>query len=64
VLAALLITFDEWLQWQIAALSGAEVPFARMIPPIAISILVFPLSAWLIFRIDAWRLGRLGRLAR
>jgi len=61
VLAALLITLDEWLQWQVAALSGAEVPFAHMLPPIAISILVFPLSAWIIFRIDGWRLGRAGR---
>jgi rod shape-determining protein MreD len=58
VLAAVLIAIDEWLQWRIAALSGAAVPFLAMAPAIAISICVFPLSAWLVSRVDWWRLGR------
>jgi len=58
VLAAMLIATDEWLQWRIAAISGAKVPIVAMVPPLAISVCVFPLSAWLVARIDHWRLGR------
>ena len=57
-LAAVLIAIDEWLQWRLAKAAGAWVPFTRMLPPLIISICVFPLSAWLASRIDAWRLGR------
>lgn len=58
VLAAVLLAIDEWLQWRIAAISGARVPFAAMVPPLVISICAFPVSAWLVSRIDAWRLRR------
>ncbi|HET9813169.1 MAG TPA: rod shape-determining protein MreD [Sphingomicrobium sp.] len=58
VLAAVLIAIDQWLQWRIAALRGASLPFSMMVPPLIISICAFPLSAWLVSRIDAWRLGR------
>jgi rod shape-determining protein MreD len=58
VLAAVLLTIDEWLQWRVAALVGARIPFSRMLPPLIISICVFPLSAWLVSRVDGWRLGR------
>ena len=58
VLAAALITVDEWLQWRVAAISGARVPLLAMAPAAVISICVFPLSAWLVSRIDRWRLGR------
>ena len=58
VLAAVLLTIDEWLQWRIAAISGARVPFLAVVPPLIISIFVFPLSAWLVSRLDRWRLGR------
>ena len=58
VLAAMLIATDEWLQWRIAAINGARVPIVAMVPPLAISVCVFPLSAWLVARIDHWRLGR------
>jgi len=34
------------------------VPFMKLIPPLIISICVFPLVAWLVSRIDRWRLGR------
>ena len=58
VLAAVLLTIDQWLQWRLARLLGADVPFLAMVPAIVISICVFPLSAWIVSRIDAWRLRR------
>jgi rod shape-determining protein MreD len=58
MLAAVLIAIDEWLQWRVARASGAVLPFALMVPPLLISICFFPFSAWLVSRIDAWRLGR------
>jgi rod shape-determining protein MreD len=57
-LAAVLIAIDEWLQWRVAALGGAQVPIEAIVPPMVISICIFPLSAWLVSRIDQWRLGR------
>jgi rod shape-determining protein MreD len=58
VVAAVFITIDEWLQWRVASVVGAELPLVKMIPPLAISVCVFPLVAWIVSRIDAWRLGR------
>ena len=58
VLAAVLIAIDEWFQWRLARLLDAGVPFAQVAPQLIISISVFPLFAWFIARIDAWRLGR------
>jgi rod shape-determining protein MreD len=58
VLAAVLIAIDQYLQWRLAAIAGADLPFTRMLPPLIISICVFPLSAWIVSRFDAWRLGR------
>ncbi len=58
VLATVLLTIDEWLQWRIAAISGARVPFLAVVPPLVISVCVFPLSAWIAARLDRWRLGR------
>jgi rod shape-determining protein MreD len=58
MLAAVLLAINEWLQWRIAAAAGAAPAYSLMIPPLIISICVFPVSAWLVSRIDAWRLGR------
>src|SRR4051794_29596982 len=58
VLAAVLLTIDQWLQWRIAAATGARLPFWRMLPGLVIAICVFPVSAWIVSRIDAWRLRR------
>ena len=58
VLAAVLLTIDQWLQWRVAALGGARLPFWHMVPPLVISICVFPVSAWVVSRLDAWRLRR------
>jgi rod shape-determining protein MreD len=57
-LAALFLGIDEWLQWRVAALGGARVPVVAIVPPLLISICVFPLSAWIVSRFDRWRLGR------
>ena len=57
-LAAMLLTIDEWLQWRVAAISGARVPFLAVVPSLVISVCVFPLSAWIVSRLDRWRLGR------
>ena len=57
VLAAVLIMFAEWFQWRVAALDGAAVPLVNRVPPLAISILLFPVIAWLVSRIDRWRLA-------
>jgi rod shape-determining protein MreD len=58
VLAAVLIAIDEWAQWRVALMVGATPSFARMVPALFISICVFPVVAWIVSRIDAWRLGR------
>ena len=58
VLAAVLLALDEWLQWRVAAITGARVPPLAMVPPLLISICIFPLSAWFASRLDRWRLGR------
>ena len=58
VLAAVLIAINEWLEWQVAGLMGASVPFGRVGPPLAISIFLFPIVAWFVARLDQWRLGR------
>ena len=57
-LAAILVLMLEAAQWQLAALLGAFVPFSEMIPPIIISIAAFPVAAWVVARLDRWRLGR------
>jgi rod shape-determining protein MreD len=58
MVAAVLIALDEWLQWRVARLVGADIPFTTMLPPLLISICAFPMSAWAVSRVDAWRLGR------
>ena len=58
IVAAVLITIDEWLQWRVAKLAGAAGPFTQLVPPLVISVSVFPAFAWIVWRIDAWRLGR------
>jgi rod shape-determining protein MreD len=58
VLAGVLLAIDQCLQWRVAAMVGARLPYASMLPPLVIAICVFPVSAWVVSRIDAWRLGR------
>lgn len=58
VLAAVLIVVSKWFEWRVAAWGGADVPLANMVPSLAISILLFPVVAWLVLRIDRWRLAQ------
>jgi len=58
LLAAVLVAIDQWLQWRIAAMTGARLPYFTIVPPLVISICVFPVVAWIVSRIDAWRLRR------
>ena len=58
VLAAVFLLIHRWLQWQIAGVAGARLPFTTLLPPILISIFMFPIAAWIVSRIDRWRLGR------
>ena len=58
-IAALFIALAEVAQWRVAALLGAPVPFkTAALPAIVVSILCFPVAAFLAARIDRWRLGR------
>jgi rod shape-determining protein MreD len=57
-LAAVLILVAETAEWKVAAWGGAPVPFVHMLPAILISILAFPLFAFLASRLDRWRLGQ------
>ena len=58
MVATVLIAVDEWLQWRVARLAGADLPFTMMLPQLLISVCAFPLSAWVVSRLDRWRLGR------
>ena len=57
-LAALLLVLNETAEWWTAAMMGAAVPFVAIVPALLISIFTFPLAAWLVGRLDHWRLGR------
>lgn len=57
-LAALLIAASELMQWQIAAILGAAVPVAFVVGPVLVAVFCFPLAAYLVHRLDRWRLGR------
>lgn len=56
--AAVLILAAEAAEWKVAAWSGAPVPFAHMLPSLVISVLAFPLFAFIALRLDRWRLGQ------
>ena len=58
-IAALFVAAAELAQWRIAALLGASVPLGLTAgPSIAVGILCFPVAAYLVVRVDRWRLGR------
>ena len=58
MVATVLIAIDEWLDWRVARAAGADLPFTMMLPQLLISVCAFPLSAWVVSRLDRWRLGR------
>jgi rod shape-determining protein MreD len=58
-IAALLIALAELAQWRVAAILGAAVPLKSSAgPAILISVLCFPVAAYIAARLDRWRLGR------
>ena len=57
-LAALLVIGNESARWWVDGLLGAPSDYASIVPPITISVLVFPLAAWSASAFDRWRLGR------
>jgi rod shape-determining protein MreD len=58
MVAAVLLAINEAIQWKIAAVMGASVPLRAMLPPFLVSVCIFPLAAWIVSRIDRWRLGQ------
>lgn len=58
VLAALLLLANEAAEWNVARVTGAQMPFAWIFPPLLIAVFAFPIAAWLVSRLDRWRLGR------
>jgi len=58
-IAALFIGLAELAQWRVAAILGASVPINMSTgPAIIVSVLCFPVTAFLAARLDRWRLGR------
>ena len=57
-LAALLLLLNETVEWWAAGIMGAELPYSTIVPPLLIAIFAFPIAAWLVARLDQWRLGR------
>ena len=58
VLAAVFLFIHQWLEWWIAGLTRALLPFVSIVPPLIVAVLIFPAAAWTVSRIDRWRLGR------
>jgi rod shape-determining protein MreD len=58
VLATLFIATFVVAQWQVAAWGGAAVPFVTVAPAILVGIACFPFAAFIVTRLDRWRLGR------
>ena len=58
ILAALFLFMHNWFEWELASIMGAHVPFTAVLPSILVAVLMFPLAAWLVSRLDRWRLGQ------
>jgi hypothetical protein len=55
----LFIALAELAQWRIAALLGAPVPLSMSAGPASlVSVLCFPVAAFIAAKLDRWRLGR------
>ena len=51
-LAALLLLANEAAEWRVAQVMGASLPFLTVLPPLFISVLAFPIFAWIVSRLD------------
>ena len=58
ILAAVFLFMHDWIEWELAGVMGANVPFTAVLPSTLIAVLTFPVAAWLVSRLDRWRLGR------
>ena len=58
VLATLLLALAELAQWRVAALAGAPVRLASQWPALIVAALCFPIAAYLVRRLDRWRMGQ------
>jgi rod shape-determining protein MreD len=57
-LAALLLFINETAEWWTATIMSAPMPFTWVLSPFLISVFAFPITAWIVARVDRWRLGR------
>lgn len=57
-LAAMLLLLNETVEWWAAAIMGAALHYSIVLPPLLIAIFAFPIAAWLVARLDRWRLAR------
>lgn len=57
-LAAILLLLNESVEWWAAGIMGAALPYSTIVPPLLIAIFAFPIAAWIVARLDHWRLGR------
>ena len=58
LLASLFIALAVLATWQVAAWDGAPVRFAAVAPSILVNIFCFPIAAYMVARLDRWRMGR------
>ncbi len=58
VVATLFIALFVIAQWQVAAWDGAALPFTSVAPAILVGVACFPIAAYIVGRLDRWRLGR------
>jgi len=58
VLAAIFVGLFVVAQWQVAAWDGAAVRFSSVAPSILVGIVCFPIAAFIVARLDRWRMGR------
>lgn len=57
-LASACILFHSAGVWYIAVLMGAKVSILVMVPQLVLSLLLYPLMARIVLRLDRWRLAR------
>src|SRR4051812_10448137 len=57
VLAAVFLFLHKWLQWEVAGLMGARVPFTSILAPLLMGVFMSPRVAGAVSRIAGWRRG-------
>lgn len=57
-IAVVLVAMAESIEWLVNLIAGAPAPYRTILPPVAMSALLFPLIAVLIEKLDDFRLRR------